>query len=324
MTTLSNKPLSEFLPHEFRQRICEFVKIKDLAPKWPHVHIARTTDTISEVFKILIDNFILSVPLLDVTTKKYVAFIDIFDILAYVVEVLNLPIENDSWMMSSQFQTTSCIVLPNRSQRNPWQIVSEEAPLQSAISILAQSGAHRLAVIDSQGRFSSIITQSRIVRFLANRSMELGSLGDQEVRNLPLMSTNLVTIYSYERLLDSFLKIYNYNISCVGVIDEEGKLIGNISITDFKDIGFSAGMFQKMFITNSQFLNRKIEGQDLPHLIWCYPKTSLRDVLFKLRVNGIHRVYIVDSEDTMFPEGVITMTDILNLFGEAISTSTRT
>lgn len=56
------------------------------------------------MFKTLIDNFILSVPLLDVTTRKYVAFIDIFDILSYVVEVLNLPIESESWMMSSQFQ----------------------------------------------------------------------------------------------------------------------------------------------------------------------------------------------------------------------------
>lgn len=322
-TVSSQQPLSELLPTDFKQRICEFVKIKDLAPKWPQVHIARTTDSIATVFKTLIDNFILSVPLLDVTTRKYVAFIDIFDILSYVVEVLNLPIESESWMMSSQFQSTSCIVLPNRSQRNPWQIISEEAPLFSAISVLSQSGAHRLAVIDAQGRFSSVITQSRITRFLANRSMELGELGDKEIRNLPLMSTNLITIYSHERLLDAFLKIYNYNVSCVGVINEDGKIVGNISISDFKDIGFSAGMFQKLFIKCSEFLDRKIEGQDLPKLIWTLPTSTFREVLFKLRVNGIHRVYVVDSEDSMYPEGVITLTDIMNLFGEALKSSPR-
>lgn len=39
----SDQPLTEYLPKEFKQRICEFVKIKDLAPRWPQVHIARTT-----------------------------------------------------------------------------------------------------------------------------------------------------------------------------------------------------------------------------------------------------------------------------------------
>lgn len=42
-TVSSQQPLSELLPTDFKQRICEFVKIKDLAPKWPQVHIARTT-----------------------------------------------------------------------------------------------------------------------------------------------------------------------------------------------------------------------------------------------------------------------------------------
>lgn len=153
--------------------------------------------------------------------------------------------------------------------------------------------------------------------------MELGELGDKEIRNLPLMSTNLITIYSHERLLDAFLKIYNYNVSCVGVINEDGKIVGNISISDFKDIGFSAGMFQKLFIKCSEFLDRKIEGQDLPKLIWTLPTSTFREVLFKLRVNGIHRVYVVDSEDSMYPEGVITLTDIMNLFGEALKSSPR-
>jgi len=214
--------------------------------------------------------------------------------------------------MSSQFQNTSCIVLPNRSQRNPWQIISEDAPLQAAINMLSQSGGHRLAVIDSFGRFSSVITQSRIIRYLAYRSMELGDLGEMDIDSLSVISKDLITIDCNEKLVDAFLRIYTYDVSGIGVVDKNGKLIGNVSASDFKDIGFSAGMFKKLFVPIESFLNRKIEGENVPRLVWAYKTTHLSDVLYKLRSNRVHRVYILDENDE--PYGVITMTDILNLF----------
>jgi len=319
MATAYSENVLPGMSSQLKKRLTETTHIRDVAPRWSNIYIAKTSETISSVFKTLIDNSILSVPLLDVNTQKYVAFIDIFDILAYVVEVLNLPIESsDTWIMSSQFQNTSCIVLPNRSQRNPWQIISEDAPLQSAINMISQSGGHRLAVIDSFGRFSSVITQSRIVRFLAFRNMELGELGDVTIDGLSIVSKDLVTINGTEKLVDAFLKIYTHDISAVGVVDTNGKIIGNVSVTDFKDIGFSAGMFKKLFITIDKFLDRKIEGQNIPKLVWAYKTTHLNDVLYKLRSNRVHRVYILDENDE--PYGVITLTDILNLFNSLLQT----
>lgn len=182
--------------------------------------------------------------------------------------------------------------------------------------MLSQSGAHRLAVIDSFGRFSSVITQSRIIRYLAYRSMELGELGERSIDGLSIISKDLVTIDSNEKLVDAFLKIYTYDVSGLGVVDKNGKLIGNVSASDFKDIGFSAGMFKKLFIPIESFLNRKIEGESVPKLVWSYKTTHLSDILYKLRSNRVHRVYILDENDE--PYGVVTMTDILNLFNSVL------
>jgi len=227
-----------------------------------------------------------------------VAFIDLFDILAYAVDVLSLPLDKDeSWIASSQFQNTSCIVLPNKSQRNPWFIISEDAPLQAAINSLVQANIYRLAVVDPAGRFSSVITQSRIIRFLSNRSMELGEMGMKTVAELNLPSPLTVTALGNERLIDAFLKIFNFGISGVPVLNEQNRIIGNISISDIKEIGFSAQMFRKLFITTEQFLNSKAIGQSLPSLIWAYNTSYFSDVLSKLRINGVHRVYIVKSYD---------------------------
>jgi len=197
--------------------------------------------------------------------------------------------------------------------RNPWYIISEEEPIQSAINTLSKANIHRLAVIDSRGRFSSVITQSRIVRFLANRSMELGELGMKTIQDLNISSPLEVTVTTDDRLIDAFLKIFNAGVSGVPVLNSASRIVGNISISDLKDIGFSAEMFRKLFITCGVFLDNKIEGQHFPKLIWTYSDTRFSDVLFKLRITGVHRVYVVKSPD-MICTGVITMTDILRLF----------
>lgn len=85
------------------------------------------------VFSIQILNIfhyrILSVPVLDVATNQYVAFIDILDILAFLVETLNLqqranwPLLED-WMAQLQFQG-SCMQLLQRSMRNPWYVIAK-------------------------------------------------------------------------------------------------------------------------------------------------------------------------------------------------------
>lgn len=170
-----------------------------------------------------------------------------------------------------------------------------------------------MAVVDPAGRFSSVITQSRIVRFLANRSLELGAMGMKTVSELNIAAPLTVTVRHNERVLDAFLKIFNFGISGVPVLNEQNRIIGNISISDIKDIGFSAQMFRKLFVTCEQFLDSKIIGQSLPRLIWAYNTSYFSDVLAKLTMNGVHRIYIVKSYD-MICDGVITLTDILRLF----------
>jgi len=169
--------------------------------------------------------------------------------------------------------------------------------------------------VDSFGRFSSVLTQSRVVRFLANRSMELGAIGDMTLSGLGLDSpaAKLIFVKSDDKVLDAFLAIYNQRVSGTAVLDNTGRIIGNISISDLKDIGFAAGMFRKLYQNVGSFLERKVEGQDVPKLVWTYSSSPLRDVLYRLRANGIHRCYLVEN-DSMKPAGVITLTDILRVF----------
>jgi len=299
----------------FRTRLLE-TKVKDLSPRWSAVINCKSTETISDVFGRLIQHKIFAVPLLDVTTNKYTAFIDLFDILTYVVDVLNLPLEaNDDWIVSQQFRNTSCLTLVGRSPRSNWNLIGEEATLQQAINAL--QGVHRLAVVDAQGNLRSILSQSRVIRWLACRSdYVMGDIATATVEDTRLGFCDLVTINKNEKALNAFLKMNAYNLSGIAVVDNTDTVIGNISVSDLKDIGYAANMFKRLTVPSGNFLNRKIEGANLPKLVSANRSTTVKEVLDMYKNNEIHRVYVVTAEFHR-PLGVITLTDMLSLFSSA-------
>jgi CBS-domain-containing membrane protein len=215
--------------------------------------------------------------------------------LAYVVEVLNLPLEpSDDWLVSTQFTNTSCLTLVGRSIRSAWVLIGEDAPLQAAINQL--QNVHRLAVVDSMGNLVSVLSQSRVTRWLANRSeWVMGDLATMTVEEFRLGYRDVVTIHQNEKTINAFMRMYNTNISGLAVTDDTDTVIGNISISDLKDIGYSASMFRRLYVSCGAFLNRKIEGGLVPKLVYANRSTTIKEVLEKYRDNRIHRVYVVTA-----------------------------
>jgi len=310
-----NRGARRLVDDAFRQRLLE-TKVKDLSPRWSAVINAKSTETISDVFARLIQHRIFAVPLLDVTTNKYTSFIDLFDILTYVVDVLKLPIEtDDSWIITQQFRNTSCLTLVGRSMRSSWNLIAEEATLQQAINSL--QSVHRLAVVDAQGNLRSVLSQSRVIRWLASRSeYALGDIATATLEDTRLGFCDLVTVNKNEKALNAFTKMYSYNLSGIAVVDGTDTVVGNISVSDLKDIGYAANMFKRLTVTCGTFLNRKIEGANLPKLVSATRSSTVKEVLGMYKDNDIHRVYVVTAEFHK-PLGVITLTDMLSLFSTA-------
>lgn len=306
--------VQNLLSGSFKNKLLNVTQVKDITPHWTSVISARSSESISTVFRRMIDNGILALPLFDESKSRYVTFIDIFDILAYIVEVLGVPLDKDEeWLLRNEFLTTSCIVLPNRSMRNPWAVINENAYVQSAINIMSQTGLTRLAVTDNEGHLTSILTQTRLLRYLANRAGELGPLASVSIKRLGLGNNPVIGIKHTEPVINAFLKIYQYNVGGVAVFDDEERIIGNISISDLKDVGYSLDMFRKMFIKANQFIRRKIEGADVPRVVWVTKDSDIEDILNKFRQHWIHRVYITDPK-TRKAVDVISASDMISIF----------
>jgi len=106
-------------------------------------------------------------------------------------------------------------------------------------------------------------------------------------------------------------------ITGIAITNDEDRIIGNISISDLKDIGSSAANFKKLYLDCGTFIEQRETGVNVPKLIWANRRSSIKEVLGQFKAHKIHRVYIIEPQSHM-PVGVITTTDIISLFARAL------
>lgn len=312
---------SDYIDNSFKNDISDIIRVRDICPHISHVIIAKSNESISSAFKKMIDNGVLALPLYDDERSLYVAFIDVFDILAYIIETNGKDdiILAEGNIVRNDFISTPCYELPNRSLRNPWLIINENSSLQQAIDFMCTSGAVRLAVVDDTNNLSSILTQTRIIRHFSNKTHAMGRLSSLPIKKvMKFGSRDVIGIKDSEPAINAFMKIYDYNIGGVAIFNDYNEVIGNISINDLKDIGYNSEMFQKLRLKAKEFLNKKIEGADVPSLVWISKDNTIQDLLFKFRSHWIHRIYIIEPESRK-TLGVISSTDIITLFSSTVS-----
>jgi len=125
----------------------------------------------------------------------------------------------------------------------------------------------------------------------------------QPVSNLGIKKPIVVTLHT--KTIDAFKQIIKNQVSAVGIIDNDGKLIGNLSAHDIKLVINEPGT--KL---NSEL--QHIYSDPLfkvPRtLITCTKQDSIKHVIELLKVHEIHRVWVVEEDLT--PSGVISISNI--------------
>lgn len=182
---------------------------------------------------------------------------------------------------------------------------------------MVQHHANRIGLVEKNGTFSSILTQHRIIKWLAGMDQtEMGvRLASSTIGQLGLGFRTVVTVQRDQPVFAAFLAMYSQRVSGVAVTDGSGILLGNISISDLKDIGHVGQNYEKLFMTSGNFLTTKSEGAGVPTLVYCTKDSSLKEILGKFKSFFIHRVYIV-KKSTHQLVGVVTPSDILQLFAK--------
>jgi len=123
----------------------------------------------------------------------------------------------------------------------------------------------------------------------------------------------VATIPRSSRTIDAFVTMYTENVTGLAVVDEANQVVGNMSLSDLKEMEYSAQMFRGLYIPVSEFILRKRLPYTRSSLVWVDKYDTIMEVLNKFRKHRVHRVYILDL-GSKIPTGVISLTDIMYLF----------
>jgi len=245
--------------------------------------------------------------------KRFYGFIDIVDIVTYISSKLTAPRANNQvqpWYAINEIASVACGVVGNFSQRNSTLIMDANESIQNVIDDIAFDNYHRIALIEN-GFIVGVVTQSNLLEFFYKHNMweNMGSLSWQSVTNLKLGLREVCTVSPGTIVMDALKLMVQNRVSALAVVDNNKKLIGNLSASDMKNIGYDMELYTKLFGTVEDFIRPQFQTS-LP--VTVTPNTQFRDILALYDKKKIHRLYVTDSTNNVI--GVVTPGDVLKCF----------
>jgi len=290
------------------------------------LHVIRKDNTVQQALESLYRHHITSLPVVDYASNC-LGFLDILDILSFLVRVTAEPLESRVTPVSQSLKTDDLDLLFERSikfncaavekaihfSRNPFLPCTYEAPLVEVMKVFAH-GVHRVPVVKSEqpNIVIDILTQSAVNAFLAqDPERYLGDKASMSLQELKMVQgeDKIITVSSDTAAVDAFLLMHEQRLSDVGVVNERGAFQGCLSASDLKFV--TDYKFRSLLMPVMEFLRaiRSQEGRIYKNfMVYCTPETTLASTVTRLASEQVHRIFIVNG--AMKPVGVVSITDI--------------
>jgi len=300
----------------------------------------KTTNTVEEVLKVLLEKDITAVPVVDEKQTKtengtpFVAIVNAIDLLtAFAFQPIFNSYDTDTKLSELKAETLKQVLKAQREVlKSPvsvylglslegkrlWTFTEKDTldKLFDAFSV----GVHRVLVSHSTHKtdYWTFVSQTDVLRYLKNQSYnrdsQLHEIFLQPISSLKLgtLQNKLFTFSSQHSAIRGFRVMLERNeLSALPIVDESGKLVETLSASDFRFI--SLENLKDTLLPVLDFL-KKERGQFKQTLVVATPDEPLYSVVDKLLLTGCHRLWVVDNEKK--PIGVVSLTDIIRTFSD--------
>lgn len=304
-----------------------------------------------EAATLLWENNIMGAPVYDAKSKTYVGMFDARDILSCVTaahrEFIRMgghnhkpgedtPLPHDVDVVHHKKQTEllakalqhikidqkppapGAVTVSYLAARNPMvPFFTKNDSLLDICKVLAEHRKHRVAITDSSSGTplcTGIISQSGIVAFIASKCHP-GAM-DETMTDAGLhFRKDVVKIADDVNAASAFELLDSKRMSGIAVVDEDGKLIGNISARDVKNAVMDAGrtgMDIDILSYLAEVRQSQVVRNDKHPSCHVHVDATVEHVVNLLAKTGFHRVFVVDDDKK--PIGVVSFADIVNFF----------
>jgi CBS-domain-containing membrane protein len=190
--------------------------------------------------------------------------------------------------------------------------VKASTSLYNVCQIFVESKAQRCPVVDESGKVIRVVTQADVLDFVADHMEKTldSAIGVQTVTQLHIGTRPVITINRNMRTLDAYKLMYDHKISGLGIVDDSGVLIGNLSTRDLKYLDpdhILSGLQLSTALFNEKIRDHEVNERN--PAISCSENSDLAGIIKKMAVNHIHRLYICSQH--LHPLGIISLRDII-------------
>jgi len=275
--------------------------------------------TVQQALRRLAKHNISAVPVLRSRTDKTIlGFAGVLDFLAFLIKLLSkeggeLDLDKQNLKSKAEiFKKTPIRDVVDQSGRDPFKVMHGEESLADAVQDYLK-GVQRIAITDDDGDIVGVISQWTVANYLATVPTD-----DKEwipVLREPVgkakFTTNVVSINKNESALQSFNLMYQNHLSAIAIVDDDGKLIGNLSASDLKGFQLYLNDFNDLLQPVWQFLGivRKMQARPDNFAVAFTPDIPVKKIVKKMNEEIVHRAYIVDENRSLV--GVFSLTDLM-------------
>jgi len=301
------------------------LKVSDLPTKEKLVVIPETTN-FSGSIKILAENKILSAPVLN-SQGVITGQLDLIDLVVFLVhlakksqevlvalgvigehEAINFSDIHVDKQIQDLFQSYDVSqAIANFSKRNPIKVVKSNQPLHDIAVELTQN--HRVSVINDSHSIINYITQSDFVKFVfKNKANFYAEKSAKTVTELNLGNLSVVAVHDHDFVIDALKQIAIKGISAVAVVNNEGKIVGDVGAHDVRLVNPGSPAFVESLVMPLKNFLVKASSEGKAPIVVVSPSATLDQVISKMEQNGVHRVYITEDGK---PTRVISLGDVI-------------
>jgi CBS domain-containing protein len=288
---------------------------KILLPTSFNLITVNHSDTVGQVLKVFKEHNISSAPVIEKPVisdpehpaENYSGIIDIVDLVTFAVEIfsnLETLSEEELRQLQDQWKRAPISDIVDISGRSPLVPIHAGSPLLYCLGALSRPSVHRVPVTDHQGHIIGVVTQSHVISFLHENI----SCFSEAMRKFPVRRwmppRPVIYVRSNTIVLEAFQKLCKCMVTGLAVLNEQDKLIGNISASDLKKVD-QDNIVQTMQLPIQQFLSLYPWSKAITVTL----EDTLESVLETLVRNKIHRVYVEHNEKAL---GVISLCDIIH------------
>jgi predicted transcriptional regulator len=248
--------------------------------------------SVKEACEYLYASGISSAPVFDADLSSFIGHLDYFDLLNFILDFIG--INHDKKSTLEKIQTKINRPVSDIQIKNQTTFAKQEDTVEHLLESF-KKGAYAIC-IKEDNELIGAIAKSSLISGVLSRCAEFDKM-EESVSALKLIEPIKASISKVDNVKDAFYKMCTNNMTAIPII-EENKLLGSISMSDFKELLFLKE-YNHFFMNAYNFFKliktRKFENAVFP-FIYITPSCKLISAIKQMLASEVHQLWVVDNE----------------------------